>query len=562
LLKIRFGIAANNDAYAMTNFENIVNVSNQAENEGNLRTFIPVDFMLFKDLFKLFVNRDNFKGLGSLINYAEERKLKLTSLDLSIFKPSLEYYLNHNFKLSNIMIFLKFYVNKQESLFKEFNLTPEKVRTLNHSEIQEYSNFLFPHSDLVDMRDLFSYLVKRVGSNRIIDNHTKKDIMQNFIKYFVDYTIPFMDTSHLVNNFIRENDVSLYLANKFDEHDSMQNVLDTAFKYGERPIYHDFIMQKLKDYQNENFGRLPASYTKPNIMNYTEKLDTRTKNKPTDKTNELLLMLMQNNNMVEEMKHIRSPLSNHYITEAICGLKSDGSSDFYSKQVTQLFNSKKSKHSDLYHSCMIKALLKEGDIESALRVLDEGDRTKIGRKAAIEKYYINIYDHCFGKTDTNDRHVNFLPDLMAEREQRISKELERAAKVSHHEANRIKERVKKTNVSNNLPVSYSDFKSKHFNMVKTLKNNTQQMLLMKMVRSAIKDSDYKHINKIFSYLLVNKEEEDLKRLTRNRIEAYSKIHSPKYERLSFKEANDPLRILFDYVKKPYDDIETLVTLSD
>jgi hypothetical protein len=562
LLKIRFGIVANNDAYAMTNFENIVDSSNQADNEGNLRTFIPVDFMLFKDLFKLFVNRDNFKGLGSLINYAEERKLKLTSLDLSIFKPSLEYYLNHNFKLSNIMIFLKFYVNKQESLFKEFDLTPEKVRTLNHSEIQEYSNFLFPHSDLVDMRDLFSYLVKRVGSNRIIDNHTKKDIMQNFIKYFVDYTIPFMDTSHLVNNFIRENDVSLYLANKFDEHDSMQNVLDTAFKYGERPIYHDFIMQKLKDYQNENFGRLPASYTKPNIMNYTKKLDTRNKNKPTDKTNELLLMLMKNNNMMEEMKHIRSPLSNHYITEAICGLKSDGSSDFYSKQVTQLFNSKKSKHSDLYHSCMIKALLKEGDIESALRVLDEGDRTKIGRKAAIEKYYINIYDHCFGKTDTNDRHVNFLPDLIAEREQRISKELERASRVSQHEVNRIKERVKKTDVSDNLPVSYSDFKSKHFNMVKTLKNNTQQMLLMKMVRSAVKDSDYKHINKIFSYLLVNKEEEDLKRLTRNRIEAYSKIHSPNYERLSFKEANDPLRILFDYVKKPYDDIETLVTYSD
>jgi hypothetical protein len=197
-----------------------------------------------------------------------------------------------------------------------------------------------------------------------------------------------------------------------------------------------------------------------------------------------------------------------------------------------------------------------------LRVLDEGDRSKIGRKAAIEKYYINIYDHCFGKTDTNDRHVNFLPDLIAEREQRISKELERASRVSHHEANRIRERVKKTNVSDNLPVSYSDFKSKHFNMVKTLKNNTQQMLLMKMVRSAVKDSDYKHINKIFSYLLVNKEEEDLKRLTRNRIEAYSKIHSPNYERLSFKEANDPLRILFDYVKKPYDDIETLVTFID
>lgn len=277
--------------------------------------------MLFRDLFKLFVNRDNFKGLGTLINYAEQRRLKLTSLDLSIFKPCLEYYLNHNFKLSNIMIFMKFYVNKQESLFREFDLSPEKVRMLSPTEIQEYANFLFPHSDLVDMRDLFSYLVKRVGSNRIIDNHTKKDVMQNFIKYFVDYTIPFMDSSHLINNFIRENDVSQYLTNRFDEHDSMQNVLETALKYGDRPVYHEFIMQSLKDYQNEHAGRLPASYTKSNIMDFTQKLDKKLNDgsvrKPSDKTNELILMLMQGNKMIEEMKQIKGPLSNHYITEAI-----------------------------------------------------------------------------------------------------------------------------------------------------------------------------------------------------------------------------------------------------
>lgn len=321
MLKLRFGIVTNNDVYALNHLENTLNLSNKAEKDGNIKTYIPVDLMLFRDLFKLFVNRDNFKGLGTLINYAEQRKLKLTSLDLSIFKPSLEYYLNHNFKLSNIMVFMKFYVNKQESLFREFDLTPEKVRMLSPTEIQEYSNFLFPHSDLVDMRDLFSYLVKRVGSNRIIDNYTKKDVMQNFIKYFVDYTIPFMDSSHLVNNFIRENDVSLYLSNRFDEQDSMQNVLETALKYGDRPIYHEFIMQNLKDYQNEHVGRLPASYSKSNIMDFVQKLDQRVKdgliNKPSDKTNELLLMIMQGNKMIEEMKQVKGPLSNHYITEAI-----------------------------------------------------------------------------------------------------------------------------------------------------------------------------------------------------------------------------------------------------
>lgn len=80
---------------------------------------------------------------------------------------------------------------------------------------------------------------------------------------------------------------------------------------------------------------------------------------------------------------------------------------------------------------------------------------------------------------------------------------------------------------------------------------------MKMVKAAVKNNDYKHIDTLFTYLMVNKEEEDLRRGIRNKIEAYSKIHEQGKPE-NFKQANDPLNVLFNYAKKNYDDLESLV----
>lgn len=576
-LKMKYGIVSNNDTLAFNSFQNYIEEYNTQDRSGAIKTFLPVDFVMFKDLFNLFINRDNFKGLGVLLNYAEQRRLKITNLDLSVFKPSMEYYLNHNFKLSNLLVFMKYYVYRQECLFKEFNLTPESLRKMSASEINEYSNILFPHNNLADLKDLFSYLVKRltlrdtsklnsneiIGSNRVVDNHTKQDLMQKFINYFTKYTVPFMDSPHVVNNFIRENDVADYSAGKFEEPNSFESVMELSLSYGERNVFQEFILDHLKKYKNRNFGHLPSSYSKKNIKKYTQNLNKRIKNReitqPSDKTNEILLSLMQHHKMIEEMKELSGPLKNHYISEVICSLESDGSVDFYSRQVQKLFKSKAAKESDLYTACMMKALLKEGDISSAMRVLDEGEKSQVGRKQAIENYYVNIYDHCFGEKESKERHVEFFPDILKERSLRMKKDLERAGRVSQYQKKLVAEKYSKVNLQENIPVSYTDFKERHYNMMKTLKNNSQQMMLMKMVKSAIKDSDYKNINQLFTYLMVNKEEEDLRRGVRNKIEAYSKLHKPSQKLSSLKEANDPLRVLFTYVKKPYDDLNTLVS---
>lgn len=561
-IKMKFGVATNNSTYAISNFEEAIKVSNSRDATGGVQTFMPVDIALLKDLFDLCIRRDNFKGLGLLINYAEERKMKILPFDLNSFKPSLEYYLNENFKMSNIMIFLKYYTYMHECIFKEFNLTPQKIRELPVAELNEYSNFLFPYNNLVDLRDLFSYLVKKVGTNRIIDKHTKQDMMDRFVKYFTNYTVPFMDSAHLVNNFIRENDVVEYLANRFDEPNSFETVVDLALRYGDRTIYHDFMIEKLNKYQSENRGALPHSYSQANVLRMLKKLDQKVRDKempqPNDKTLELLLSIMKGHGMIQDMKAMPCKMRNHYITEAICRAPADGSPNFYSNQVKELFKGKKERSTPLYTACMMKALLKEGDTESALRVLEEGERALSGKKAAIDQYYIKVFDHCFNQEDSTDRHVSFFPDLLKEREARINQEIERAGQISQYEKNRLIKKYEKSNPNKKLPVSYSDFKKKHFNMVKTLKNYTQQMMLSKMVKAAIANSDYKKVNDLFTYLLVNKEEEQLRKSLREMIDAYSKTYDHTHQVTSAEEARDPLRVLFTYLKKPHDDIDALV----
>ena len=573
---MKYAIVSNNDALALSSLETVIEKARIQNESGEVQTLLPVDFSLFKDLFELFIKRDNFKALGVLINYAEERKLKITSLNLDPFKSSLEYYLNHNFKFSNLLVFMKYYVYRQECLFKEFNLTPEKLRKLAPSEIAEYGSILFPHNSLADMRDLFSYIVKRLtlrdtskmnsnevlGSNRIVDNHTKKDLMERFVNYFTEYTVPFMDRPQLVNNFIRENDVADYYAGKFEEPNSLNSVMNLSLNYGDRGYFTRFMQDHLENYKARNYGNLPPSYSKDGVAQYLENLKARVSRReisqPSERTNELLLSIMKEHGMVQEMRGLFGPLKNHYITEAICNLKSDGSSDFYSSQVQKLFKTKQEKESDLYVACIMKALLKEGDIESALRVLDEGEKAQVNRKKAIEKYYVNVYDHCFGQKESNETQVDFFPDILKEREERLKRDIEKASRVSEYQVRLLTEKQKKVNINQNLPVSYTDFKEKHYGMMKTLKNNTQQMMLMKMIRAAVKDKDFKKIDQLFTYLMVNKEEEELRKGVRNKIEAYSKIYKSSKDLSTLKEANDPLRILFDYVKKPYDDLDTLV----
>lgn len=69
------------------------------------------------NIFELFLKNDNFKGLNTLMNYMENKGMSSAHLSLSKFRSSLEYYLNSDFNIQNLIVFMRFYTHHYESKF-------------------------------------------------------------------------------------------------------------------------------------------------------------------------------------------------------------------------------------------------------------------------------------------------------------------------------------------------------------------------------------------------------------------------------------------------------------
>jgi hypothetical protein len=86
--------------------------------------------------------------------------------DLSVFRSAIDYYLNDNFNLNKIMVFVKAYTHFYNS------------RAANYKG----PNMMEDHADLVDMKSLFSFLVNKVGDHRVVDPVTKSDTLWELIE--------------------------------------------------------------------------------------------------------------------------------------------------------------------------------------------------------------------------------------------------------------------------------------------------------------------------------------------------------------------------------------------
>jgi len=395
-IKMRFGIATNNSNYVVENLEKAIKASYIEDADGNINSYIPISYPLFKSTYDLCLRKDNFRGLGKLINYAEKSKLNIAALDLSVFKSSLEYYLNHNSKLTNLLVFTRYYTKVHKDILINNRLTPEKLRKMTPSQLEPTAKKIFHQNNLIDMKDLFEYLVRRVGTNRIVDKESKQEVMDELTNYFIDNTTPFMDFAEYTNNFVRENDIAKYLSNRFDEANSFDRVVDSAIKFGDRTLFHEFIGDQLQKYQHKNNNKLPDSYSKQNVLRKIDELNAKVKSGELPKVNEMIwdsiiLQVMKHHKMINEMKKIDSSAKNHFLTDAICRLKSDGSADFYSSQVKALFKAEGQGEGQLYTLSMIKALLKEGDMDAALRLIEQSDNNETQKKKNTDLQYLQVY---------------------------------------------------------------------------------------------------------------------------------------------------------------------------
>lgn len=193
LIKLHYGLGLKDAKLTAAALEDTFKAANTITSEGVVENMIPLNVSVCKKIFELFIEKDHFKGLGQLINYLEDRRLSILPFNLSLFRDAIDYYQNQIYSPSNILIYLKFYTYYQKCLFNHYGLTPEKINTLDFSGLVNFSHLLFQNTNYVDT----GYLIKRLDGNKIIDRHTRKDVLKGVVEYFVDYTVPFMDMPHV-----------------------------------------------------------------------------------------------------------------------------------------------------------------------------------------------------------------------------------------------------------------------------------------------------------------------------------------------------------------------------
>ena len=69
----------------------------------------PVDGQFLKQHFQNCLQKDSFDGIAYLTNYCQKNSVSVANYDISQFKQLLDFYLNSEFNLNKVMVFVKFY---------------------------------------------------------------------------------------------------------------------------------------------------------------------------------------------------------------------------------------------------------------------------------------------------------------------------------------------------------------------------------------------------------------------------------------------------------------------
>ena len=127
--------------------------------------FSPVDTRYLEKFFSDSLNSDNFDGIAYLANYANRYNVDVGSYPLHKFRSALDYYLNKNFNLSKVMIFVKFYQKHYaDRSSRELAAFQRGGEDLTDEEAFAVSKNVFgKNEDLVDINSLSQYLVKSLG---------------------------------------------------------------------------------------------------------------------------------------------------------------------------------------------------------------------------------------------------------------------------------------------------------------------------------------------------------------------------------------------------------------
>jgi hypothetical protein len=127
-------------------------------------------------------------------------------MPLHKFHSMLDFYLNHNFDLSKVMIFCKFYCQFYSDTLKrelpQIIHAQQKPGTLDELQLSQLSRAFAKHDSLVDMRALSKFLVRKTGSKHIIDPLTREDSLASIVSMFTQNADVYQASSLSKNNHI------------------------------------------------------------------------------------------------------------------------------------------------------------------------------------------------------------------------------------------------------------------------------------------------------------------------------------------------------------------------
>ena len=169
---------------------------------------------------------DNFAGLAHLLTYVEKYGVDISSWNLGSFKSALNFHLNQRPNINNVLIFTKYYTYYYGCrLAKESRSLDKPVSKLTEQEKYELNTRVFNHSNLVDMKSLFGYLVESLGTRQAIDPISKDDALWRIVDFFtrpgVKDITQFGQTSY---NTLSDKDIAAYLSNRVNDSKAFEKI--------------------------------------------------------------------------------------------------------------------------------------------------------------------------------------------------------------------------------------------------------------------------------------------------------------------------------------------------
>ena len=121
----------------------------------------PIDKRFLSIYLKNCLSNDKIDGIAYIVNFSRRYNVDCSKMPIHKFHSMLDFYLNHSFDMSKVMVFCKFYRKFYDDKMASVLLSKNKKN--KHSYIYLRNKIFGDNEDLVDMRALSKFLVTKTG---------------------------------------------------------------------------------------------------------------------------------------------------------------------------------------------------------------------------------------------------------------------------------------------------------------------------------------------------------------------------------------------------------------